>query len=111
MQNITALSGTPKNEVLMSHTAQRVVIIETAAFMENAKWKVKIGDKNSIFVSIRDEEFLNKIDNGTVLLGKDDALLVDMETTQLLSSGKLTIHYTITKVHQHKRSTEQLTLF
>lgn len=110
-QDLPALGAAPEDEVLTSHTAKCVVMIETAAFKDKAKWKVKIGDQNSVFVSIQDEEFLKNIDNGTELFGKGDVLLVDMETKQLLSSGKLTIQYTITKVHQHKRSPEQLSMF
>ena len=86
-------------------------MIETAAFKENAKWKVKIAEQSSVFVSIDDQQFLQNINNGTELFGKGDVLYVDLETKQILSNGKINIQYTIKKVHEHKRSAEQLSLF
>lgn len=86
-------------------------MIETAAFKENAKWKVKIGKQNSVFVSILDEDFLKAIDNGTERFGKGDILLVELQTKQVLSNGKVQNLYNIIKVLEHKRSIEQLNLF
>ena len=110
-EDLPALNANPAAEILTVNTIKTVVTIETAAFKENAKWKVKIGEQNSVFVSIEDQEFLEKINNGTELFGKGDVLYVDMESTQILSIGKINVQYTIKKVHEHKRSAEQLSLF
>jgi len=108
---LPALNANPADEILTVNTIKTVVTIEAAAFKENVKWKVKIGEQNSVFVSIEDQEFLEKINNGTELFGKGDVLYVDMESTQILSMGKINVQYTIKKVHEHKRSAEQLSLF
>lgn len=110
-EDLPALSATAADETLTSNISKSVVMIETAAFKENAKWKVKIAEQSSVFVSIDDQQFLQNINNGTELFGKGDVLYVDLETKQILSNGKINIQYTIKKVHEHKRSAEQLSLF
>lgn len=110
-QEVGSIFSTPEDRVLTENVTRCVVMIETAAFKENAKWKVKIGEQNSVFVSILDEDFLTAIDNGTERFGKGDILLVELQTRQILSDGKMQISYSIIKVLEHKRSLEQLNLF
>ena len=77
----------------------------------NAKWKVKIGEQLSVFVSISDCEFLAAINRGEERFGKGDVLFVELETTQTLANGKIIVSYDIQKVLDHKTSAEQLSLF
>ncbi len=109
--DVPAIVAEQGDEVLTQNVAKCVVMIETAAFKDKAKWKVKIGEQNSVFASIEDQQFVDRIDKGVELFGKGDVLLVDMETKQTLSNGKISIQYTIKKVHDHKRSPEQLAMF
>jgi hypothetical protein len=87
-------------------------MIETAAFKDrNAKWRVRLGEAQSVYVSISDEAFLKAVEDGVERFGKGDVLLVDLELTQVLSEGRLQMRYDIKHVFEYKRSAEQLTLF
>ncbi|MDL2060351.1 hypothetical protein MUN46_011565 [Mesosutterella sp. AGMB02718] len=93
-----------------SHVNEAALLIETASFKDGGKWKVSLGEKNSIFASIEDTEFLARIDEGKERFGKGDVLIVDLETKQMVEGGKLVIRYSILKVKQHKPGVEQLEL-
>ena len=88
-----------------------IVTIETAAFKDKAKWRIKIGEQVSVFAAISDEKFLAAIDSGEERFGKGDVLLVLLEAEQTLSGGKIMVSYNITQVLEHKTSAEQLSLF
>ncbi|MDO4937898.1 MAG: hypothetical protein Q4E62_08280 [Sutterellaceae bacterium] len=110
-EDLGAISAAPDEVTLTCSVDKRILMIETAAFKDRAKWKVKIGEQNSAFVTINDPEFLARIDSGMEHFGKGDVLLVDLETKQTLSNGKIMLDYSILKVHEHKTSAEQLSLF
>ena len=110
--DLPALDATAEDEVLTTNTAKCVVTIETAAFKDkNSKWRVRMGEHNSVFATITDKEFMAKVEEGTERFGKGDVLYVDMNTTQTLSNGNVNVQYTIVKVFEHKNSPEQLTMF
>ena len=109
--DVDAIAAPPEEIPLLSSVSKCIVMIETAAFKDNAKWKVKIGEQLSVFVSISDDAFLAAIDRGEERFGKGDVLLVELETSQTLSNGKIMVSYNIRKVIEHKTSAEQLSLF
>lgn len=110
--DVDSISASPDDVTLTSNIAKCIVMIETAAFFkDSARWKVKIGEQNSAFVTISDPEFLAAIDRGTERFGKGDVLLVELESKQTLSNGKLILSHNIRKVFEHKTSAEQLSLF
>ena len=109
--DVEAIMAAPEEVKLTSSVSKCVVMIETAAFKDNAKWKVKIGEQLSVFVSISDCEFMAAIDRGEERFGKGDVLFVELETTQTLANGKIIVSYDIQKVLDHKTSAEQLSLF
>lgn len=109
--DIDAITASPEEIPLISSVSKCIVMIETAAFKDNAKWKVKIGEQFSVFTSISDADFLAAIDRGEERFGKGDVLLVELETAQTLSNGKIQVSYDIKKVLEHKTSAEQLSLF
>ena len=110
--DVDAITASPKDVLLSENVSKCAVMIETAAFKDNAKWKVKTGEQSpSVYASISDEDFLAAIDSGKERFGKGDVLWVELETVQTLSNGKLMQSYNIKKVLDHKTSAEQLTLF
>lgn len=110
--DIDAIFAAPEDKVLTSNISRSIVMLETAALKDrSSKWKVKLGESQSVYVSISDEVFMKRVDDGIELFGKGDVLLVDIESTQVLSEGRLQMRYDIKRVLEHKRSAEQLTLF
>lgn len=104
--------NSPEERILTSSVNKCVVTLETAAFKDNAKWKVQIGEKTSVFVSISDPDFMRAVNTGEERFGKGDVLLVNLETKQTLTpGGKIQLSYDIKKVLDHQRSPEQLKLF
>ncbi len=109
--DLSAISATPKDVVLSQNSVTCIIIIETVCFKDGSKWKVKRGEKDSIFVTISDSAFLQKIDTGNERFGKGDFLRVELEETQTLSEGKIISTYDVKKVLEHKTSAEQFALF
>ena len=109
-EDLEAICAAAPEKILTSNVSRSIVMIETAAFKDKAKWRVKIGEGASVFASISDKAFLADIDAGRERFGKGDVLLVELESTQMLSNGKLIIKHDIKKVLQHRTSAEQLTL-
>ena len=102
----------PDDKILSQDTVLRIVMLETAAlYKDQAKWRFKMGEGSSFFAVITDEDFLQRIDNGSERFGRGDLLKVELETVQTLSAGKILVSYNIRKVLDHKSSAEQLSLF
>lgn len=97
--------------VLSENTIPAVVLVESPSFKDGNKWRVSLGERNSIFVSIDDPEFIAKINQGTERFGKGDLLKVDLHSRQVMLGGRITIEYAITKVHEHKEKPYQGKLF
>ena len=109
---LQAFQTFPDDKILSQDTAIRIVMLETAAlYKDQAKWRFKMGEGSSFFAVITDEEFLQRIDNGSERFGRGDLLKVELETVQTLSAGKILVSYNIRKVLDHKSSAEQLSLF
>ena len=110
--DLQAFQTFPDDKILSQDTAIRIVMLETAAlYKDQAKWRFKMGEGSSFFAVITDEEFLQRIDNGSERFGRGDLLKVELETVQTLSAGKILVSYNIHKVLDHKSSAEQLSLF
>ncbi len=109
---LQAFQTFPDDKILSQDTVIRIVMLETAAlYKDQAKWRFKMGEGSSFFAVITDEDFLQRIDNGSERFGRGDLLKVELETVQTLSAGKILVSYNIRKVLDHKSSAEQLSLF
>lgn len=109
---LQAFQTFPDDKILSQDTVIRIVMLETAAlYKDQAKWSFKMGEGASFFAVITDEEFLQRIDNGSERFGRGDLLKVELETVQTLSAGKILVSYNIRKVLDHQSSAEQLALF
>ena len=110
--DLQAFQTFPDDKILSQDTVIRIVMLETAAlYKDQAKWRFKMGEGSSFFAVITDEDFLQRIDNGSERFGRGDLLKVELETVQTLSAGKILVSYNIRKVLDHKSSAEQLSLF
>ena len=87
---------------------EMLVTIDSLAFKENNKWRVFDGT-SSFFVTILDDEFLERVRSNRVRFAHDDVLHVRLRTTQMLDSDGLRAHHEIVKVIAHNPS-QQLPL-
>ena len=109
--DVAAISAAPEDRVLSENEVDCIIVIEMISFKDQSKWRVKRGERDTIYVSISDEDFLQKIDAGEERFGKGDVLHVKLIETQTWSAGKINSSYCISKVMEHKTSAEQLSLF
>ena len=107
-----AMTALPGETLLTKSVGERIVMVETAAFTDRTRWKVKFDCRYpAVYVSISDEDFLRAIDSGKERFGKGDFLLVELEMKQPLSKGRVLASYDIKKVLEHMASVEELYLF
>lgn len=97
--------------VLGENTATYMVVVESPSFKDGNKWKVSLGEKDSIFVQILDQDFLAKVNQGVERFRKGDLLKVDLQSLQTMTGGKMSIEYSIVKVHEHRQAIQQPNLF
>ncbi len=110
-EELVAYQAIQEEREVTRSSVKVAAIVESLSFKDEAKWKINIGDKNSIFVSIQDDQFAKDVDSGIELFGKGDYLIAQLESVQTITAeGKIKISYTITKVYEHKHAAEQLKL-
>lgn len=97
--------------VISRNTMDVAVLIESPSSKDGNKWKVSLGDKNSIYVSLEDTDVLKRIDAGLERFGKGDLLRVDLQTTQSMLGSKIILEYAVLKVYEHKAAPVQGSLF
>ena len=105
-----AIAAKAEEVVLTTNTSKMIVMLETSALKRKDKWKVKMGEQTSVFVSVDDQAFVEKVEKGLEPIGRGDFLYVDLKMRQTLSDGKLHVLYAIKKVHDHKRFADKLQL-
>jgi len=95
---------------LIENTVKMSLEIVSPTFKEGNKWKFNDGS-DTFLASIRDQDFLDKVDRREVRFGKGDRLAVDILYKQLSSAGKLKMEKEVIKVHSIEEATEQNDLF
>jgi len=74
---------------------------------EKDHWSFRIGEKTIITAKITDENFLEKIREGSIRLSNIDRLLVELVEKQTVKEGTLSTSNEITKVKEYKKAPEQ----
>lgn len=92
-----------ENEI--TNESEQLVRIVAMSFREGNKWRVHDGD-STIYVSISDDEFLEKVRTRQELFGNNDHLQVRMLTRQWLENGDLKTSHEIIEVINHLASEE-----
>lgn len=100
-----------EKELSSEVTYTTLCVLESVSFKEGNKWKVSLGD-GTVYVTMADEEFLGKVNNGSERFGKGDVLSVELEIRQyFFQSGKVQQEYKVLKVYEHRKSNTQANLF
>lgn len=84
---------------LTSHTIEQVCLIESVTFKDDNKWKLNNG--TTFYAVMEDQDFLNKINSGTIRFGKGDRLRVLMKIVQHEKANKIETSYHVTQVLNH----------
>ncbi len=106
MYEHVAVEGVPEEtEDVVSETKDMVLSPVNGSYRGSDRgYTFKSGEQTLRGVKIHDLGFLQKLESGEVRLMGEDVLIVDVECIQSLAkSGKLTKHYTITKVKRYIR--------
>lgn len=100
----------PGEEKIIESTSKAVFKIVTASFEEGYKWRLTNG-QDRITATLKDQAFIDKIDNNEVSLSKEDLLIVKMRSTQWHSQdGNIKTENEILQVIEHKKRVTQLAI-
>ena len=88
---------------------EQVFSIISVIFKKDNKWRLFDGN-NEINAIISDVDFLNGVENGKISFLKGDRLYCNIKITQLETAKGLKTEYEITKVKNHIKRPEQMTL-
>lgn len=83
--------------------------IVSLAFKEDNKWRLHDGN-STIAVSIKDEDFLKKVNDNLISFAKGDILLCHVKTCQFRIKGELKTDYEVLKVKEHRLAARQIPL-
>lgn len=83
--------------------------IISLAFKEDNKWRLYDGN-STISVTVKDDDFLRKVDDNLISFAKGDVLLCRVKTTQYRTNTGLKTEYTVLKVYQHRPAARQIPL-
>ena len=100
-----------EEEKIIESTSRAAFKIVTASFEEGYKWRLTNNGQDRITAMLRDQIFIDKIDNNEVSLSKEDVLIVEMKTTQWHSQdGSIKTENEILQVIEHKKRVSQLAI-
>lgn len=98
-----------EDEPIWESLRTTAVQIETIAFKEGHKWKVNNGN-NSIFVTIEDSDFNNRIKLRQEAFREGDIFIVELKECQYIRNGKVQTENSIVKVIEHRPAPMQTEL-
>jgi hypothetical protein len=83
--------------------------IVSLAFKEDNKWRLHDGN-NTISVSVKDEDFLNRVESNEISFTKGDILVCKIKMVQFRTNTGLKTEYELLEVKEHKQAARQLSL-
>ena len=87
-------------ELILDEISTHVFSIVSLAFREGNKWRLTDGQL-TFSVSMRDDEFQDRVDSNEVAFAKGDLLVCDMRTIQWLTHQGIKTEYEIIKVNRY----------
>ena len=95
------------DEVILDITHESAYSIISLAFKEDNKWRLYDGS-STISVSMKDEDFLYKVENNLISFSKGDLLICEVRTIQSRTQGGLKTEYEVLKIKDHRLAARQL---
>lgn len=99
----------PEDVLLMEEVRTIAFSIVSLSFREDNKWRLHDG-QNTVFVTMADRDFLDRVDRNLVRFAKGDILLAETRVTQWQTAQGLRTEYTIVRVQEHRQGTAQIEL-
>jgi len=84
--------------------------ILSVSFKEDNKWRLFDGN-NIVNVLIKDDDFLNKVENSEISFTKGDILICTIRTKQWQTDNGLKTEHEVIKIEEHRSALKQLSLF
>lgn len=98
-----------QDEILFESEHDAAYSIISLAFKDDNKWRLHDGN-STISVTIKDEDFLKKVDDNLISFTKGDVLLCTVRTVQYRTDGGLKCEYTVLKVNEHRTGAREIPL-
>ena len=100
-----------EDEKILENESEAAYSIIRLAFKEDNKWRLYDGNA-TISVTIKDDDFLNKVERNLVSFAKGDILLCKVRTIQWRTAdNELKTEYEVLKIKEHRHAARQLQLF
>lgn len=99
----------PTDEILLSEERVQAFSIVNLAFQDDNKWRLYDGQA-TIFVTIEDADFLNRVNTDKEFFAKSDVLICRVRVTQWQTDTGVKTDYAVLKVLEHKTHATQLKL-
>ena len=98
------------DEKILEHENEAAYSIISLAFKEDNKWRLYDGS-STINVSVKDIDFLKKVELNQVSFTKGDILICKVKTIQWKTDHGLKTEYELLEVKEHQRAGRQLSIF
>lgn len=85
------------------------VKITSITFEKGNKWRLTDGN-NTFWAKIKDQDFLNQVENGSISFTNGDMLRIRYYIQQTVKNDTLSSEYIVTKVLELKKRTQQISL-
>jgi hypothetical protein len=99
-----------EDEKILEAEHRAAYSIISLAFKDDNKWRLYDGN-TTISVSIRDEDFVERVNRNLVSFSKNDVLVCMVRTTQWRTEAGLKTEYEVLKVLEHRPAFKQMSLF
>jgi hypothetical protein len=99
-----------EDEKILEAEHRAAYSIISLAFKDDNKWRLYDGN-TTISVSIRDEDFVERVNRNLVSFSKNDVLVCMVRTTQWRTEAGLKTEYELLKVLEHRPAFKQMSLF
>lgn len=98
-----------EEEELLRETRKAAFSIVSLAFKEDNKWRLHDGN-NAIYATIKDVDFLRKVENNETSFRKSDVLICEVEDISTRDESGLKTEHNVIKVLDHKPAMHQIPL-
>src|SRR5690606_27594307 len=96
-------------EELLRERRRAAFSIVSLAFKDENKWRLHDGN-NTIYATIKDEDFMRKVESNEVSFRKSDVLICEVEDVSSRDESGLKTEHFVIKVLEHKPAMRQISM-